>query len=176
MDVLDCEYAILDTALQGATDFQFVMRAHRNFLATVLRVSMIDQVTVQEAIDRLLQACLRFIAVCRLLHQQEGMADDEIGTRGAHSGTSYSPYKSPASKMSDRVKKLPVVVPPEEIEAVRKDFFSQMAFLFQVMRKAENRGFMFRLDFNGFMSTATTTTTSTATSAGASGIGIGGAI
>jgi hypothetical protein len=27
-----------------------------------------------------------------------------------------------------------------------------VAFLLQVMRKVENRGFIFRLDFNGFMS------------------------
>ena len=29
---------------------------------------------------------------------------------------------------------------------------SQVSYLFQLMRKVENRGFIFRLDFNGFIS------------------------
>ena len=47
---------------------------------------------------------------------------------------------------------LPVVVPTEEVESVRKDFFSQIVYLFTIMSKVENRGFMFRLDFNEYLS------------------------
>ena len=46
----------------------------------------------------------------------------------------------------------PVVIPSEEIEGVRREFFTQISYLFQIMRKVENRGLMFRLDFNGYLS------------------------
>ena len=155
VDVVDSEFESLQREVQGATDFQMVLRAHRNFLATVLRVSMVDHLTVQEGVERVLQACLRFIAVCRLLQQQEGVdqdgdLDDEhgYGDQGGYSAST----QSPRSQLRERARRLPVIVPPEELEAVRKEYFSQVAFLLQVMRKVENRGFMFRLDFNGFMS------------------------
>ena len=47
---------------------------------------------------------------------------------------------------------LPVIIPPQEVQALRKEFFTQISYLFQVMRKVDNRGFMFRLDFNGYLS------------------------
>ena len=50
-----------------------------------------------------------------------------------------------------------VVVPLEEVESVRKEFLVQIHFLFQVMRKVENRGFMFRLDYNEYLSKAAIT-------------------
>jgi len=39
------------------------------------------------------------------------------------------------------------------VQGLRKEFFTQISYLFQIMRKVENRGFMFRLDFNGYLST-----------------------
>ena len=121
-----------------------MLRAHRNFLATIMRLSSIDNLVIQEGIERVLQVCLRFIAVCRLLHQQE-----ENITPGNPQATtrSYSPL---ASDVKKRI--VPVVVPPEEIDGVRKEFFTQISYLFQIMRKVENRGLMFRLDFNGYLS------------------------
>ena len=59
----------------------------------------------------------------------------------------FSPGKATAANP-----RLSVVVPVEEVESVKKDFFAQISFLFQVMKKVENRGFMFRLDFNEFLS------------------------
>ena len=110
---------------------------------------------MQEGVERVLQACLRFIAVCRLLQQQEGVDQDGgdldeygYGDQGSYSASS----QSPRSQLRERARRLPVIVPPEELEAVRKEYFSQVAYLLQVMRKVENRGFIFRLDFNGFMS------------------------
>ena len=152
VDVVDSEFAVLQREVDAATDFQVVLRAHRNFLATVLRVSLVDNLTVQEGIERVLQACLRFVAVCRLLQQQEGV--DETPSSPFDS-TQLAPVlsaDSPGAKIRARVRSLPVIVPPEELEAIQKEFFSQVAYLFQVMRKIENRGFMFRLDFNGFLS------------------------
>ena len=40
-----------------------------------------------------------------------------------------------------------------QVQGLRKEFFTQISYLFQIMRKVENRGFMFRLDFNGYLST-----------------------
>ena len=39
-----------------------------------------------------------------------------------------------------------------ECELLRKEFYKQAVYLFQIMRKTENRGLLFRIDFNGFMS------------------------
>lgn len=137
VDCIDSEFIVLQKELDGATDFQVVLQAHKNFLSSVLRVSMVDHLSAQEGIDRVLQTCLRFIAVCRLLQQQEG---NDI------SSPSYKEEAVP------RMNLLPVVIPPEELEAIRKDFFSHCNYLFQIIRKVDNRGFMFRLDFNNFLS------------------------
>ena len=164
IDVVDSEFLQLQRDMKQARDFQAVLRAHRNFLANVLRASMVDLVGVQEGIERVLQVCLRFIAVCRVLHQQEGDADenDDDGEGRGHTPSSSSSFSfsfaSPASLKPDQqgaagLHRLPVVMPPEELAAVRKEFFAQVAYLFQVMRKVENRGFMFRLDYNEYLST-----------------------
>ena len=52
----------------------------------------------------------------------------------------------------ERKRIIPIVIPPEEIVGIRKDFFTQISYLFQIMRKVENRGLIFRLDFNGYLS------------------------
>jgi len=130
VDVVDSEFSSLQEQMIKASNFQDVLLAHRNFLSSVLRLSLVDNITVQEGIERVFHVCLRFVAVCRILHQQE---DIIIG-------------KSKNDKIA------PIVIPPEEIEAIRKDFFSQISYLFAIMRKVENRGFMFRLDFNSYLS------------------------
>jgi hypothetical protein len=205
VDVVDSEYAALVRDVAAANDFQQVLRIHRNFLATVLRVSLVDNVTVQDSIERVLQSCLRFIAVCRLLHQQE-FNENNKGSGNNSSGNDYygdedlqrfrqdtspvkvawhntnsSPLFHPTSGGSGTIETftesatastpnksteipaasyVPVVVPPEEVESIRKEFFLQMNFLFQIMRKVENRGFMFRLDYNEYFSGMTTTSAS----------------
>ncbi len=200
VDVVDSEYAVLSSVVEGATDFQAVLRAHRNFLSSVLRASLVDNVTVQDSIERVLQVCLRFVAASRLLHQQGTAVDNHANgemlgvehqryrldgsppqprrsavrgglhspsslfypkgneqplqsataTNDASSGTADSTWTAHDAARNNV--RLPVVVPPEEIDNIRKDFFTQMSFLFQIMRKVENRGFMFRLDFNNYLS------------------------
>lgn len=85
-----------------------------------------DNSSIQEAFERVFQVCLRFVAVCRLMHEAESLRSDGS--------------------------KPPIYVPPEEFGAIRKDFYAQVTFLFQIMRKVDSRGFMFRLDFNGYIS------------------------
>jgi Gamma tubulin complex component C-terminal len=145
VDVVDSEFCILLEETSNACDFQTVLRAHRSFIATVMRLSSVDNLLVQEGIERVLQVCLRFIAVCRLLHQQEGEASAPNTPRGLrHMGI-------PRTDDKDK-RAAPVVIPSEEIEGVRREFFTQISYLFQIMRKVENRGLMFRLDFNGYLS------------------------
>ena len=125
VDVIDSEYAALMKEIETARDFQIVLRAHRNFLASLVRLAMVDNLAIQEAIERILQVCLRFVAVCRIRTQESSAAD--------RTATTYD-------------------IPPEETEAIQKDFYSHMLYFFQIMQKVENRGFVFRLDFNGYLS------------------------
>ena len=160
MDVVDSEFCTLHEVVSSATDFQSVLKAHKNFISTIMRLSNIDNVVVQEGIERVLQVCVRFIAVCRLLQQQEeeNDADDNNESKNRYgdytdrnSLTKYENLiKNPMKVERKRI--IPIVIPPEEIVGIRKDFFTQISYLFQIMRKVENRGLIFRLDFNGYLS------------------------
>lgn len=140
VDVVDSEYSVLQREISVAADFQSVLRAHKTFTANMLRLSLIDNTSVQEGIERILQICLRFIAVCRIQHQSEYLDDPAEDTTS-----------TPASQARKALLP-PIYVPPEELGHIRKDFFAQVAVLFQLMRKVESRGFIFRLDFNSFLS------------------------
>lgn len=125
---MDTEFSALLVEINNAVNFQSVLRAHRNFIAAIVKMSFVDNSVIQDAIERVLQICLRFLSVSSLLRLQDS-ADSEM-----KAGRSVPQ------------------VPPEELVAIKKDFFSQLSYLFQLMRKIENRGFIFRLDFNGFLS------------------------
>lgn len=147
---------------KSSQNFKSVLQAHKNYLATVIRLSMVDNVIVQDAIERVLHGCMRVIAVYHFLleedrdrlsvlqHQFSSGEDDEPRT------------KQPSSSSS---------IPLQEVEALKKDFFSQMSYLLQIMRKVENRGFIFRIDFNGFMSEMASDIGRSGASVGAVGAG-----
>lgn len=157
---MDSEYSTLQKDIAEAADFQAVLRAHKTFTANVLRLSLIDNLSVQEGIDRILHICLRFIAICRIMHRSEFLDVDD-GADGAGGGGVSEP-NTPSNKGTgvlsdaDRITLLhaPIYVPPEELEFIRRDFFAQVSLLFQMMRKVESRGFIFRLDFNNYLSAA----------------------
>ena len=128
-DVIDYEFSLLMKAISLSTDFQSVLRASRNFLASIVNLSMVDNTAIQEGIERILQVCLRFVCVCKIV--QENF--------------------QPERYISDIL-----VVPPEELQAIQKDFYTHVLYIFQIMQKVENRGFMFRLDFNGYLSQTAT--------------------
>ena len=48
VDVIDSEFCVLQEEVATAQDFQTLLRAHRNFIATVMRLSSVDNLTVQE--------------------------------------------------------------------------------------------------------------------------------
>lgn len=142
MDVVDSEYSVLQKEITTAADFQSVLRAHKTFTSNMIRLSLIDNTSVQEGIERILQICLRFIAVCRIQHQMEFLDEP------AEESFARQQRSSPRSRAP------PLYIPPEELGFIRKDFFVQVSLLFQLMRKVESRGFIFRLDFNGYLSNA----------------------
>lgn len=153
VDVVDSEYSTLQKDISEAADFQSVLRAHKTFTANMLRLSLIDHAAVQEGIERILHICLRFIAICRILHRSEFLDVEDADDYPSSAQT--SPHKN-GGLLSDaeRINMLhaPIYVPPEELDFIRKDFFAQVSLLFQLMRKVESRGFIFRLDFNNYLS------------------------
>jgi hypothetical protein len=50
-------------------DFQTVLRLHKHFLANILRLSMIDHVSIQDSLDKIIYCCMRFIGCCRMEDQ-----------------------------------------------------------------------------------------------------------
>ncbi|KAJ1428550.1 Spc98 family-domain-containing protein, partial [Ochromonadaceae sp. CCMP2298] len=163
VDVVDSEYAQLLREVEGAADFQAVLRAHRGFLSAILRLSLVDNVAVQEGIERVLQICLRFLAVSRIL-QQVGQGEDEdegmgwgsgrAPSRGGAGGLSRGDPSTAGGNAAPRLPPRPIFVPPQEMQYIRADFFAQVALLLQGMRRVESRGCVFRLDFNSYLSNA----------------------
>jgi hypothetical protein len=65
VDVIDSEFSVLQEVVAEAADFQTLLRAHRNFLAVIMRLTFVDNLTVQEGIERVLQV---YIFIYRYKH------------------------------------------------------------------------------------------------------------
>ena len=76
VDVIDAEFSVFQGEMQQkeGVDFSTVQRKHRLFLSNVVQHCMLDHVGVQEGIDAIIHLSLRFLALCRLL-----LEDDEGG-------------------------------------------------------------------------------------------------
>ncbi len=114
VDVVDSEYSILQRDIATASDFQSVLRAHKTFTSNMLRLSLIDNTSVQEGIERILQVCLRFIAVCRIQHQVE----DNQQSPSQPNDDESSRFRTTSSHTPTRenqvlLQSLPIYVPPE---------------------------------------------------------------
>lgn len=129
---MDTEFNELMNEVNNSNDFQTVLRAHKKFISSVVRMSYIDNTIVQDSIERILQICLRFLSVSDLYRRNEELSTS-LGS---------------SSSGMDEI----LYLPSEELEAIQKDFFLQVSYLLQLMKKIENRGFVFRLDFNGYLS------------------------
>lgn len=154
VDVVDSEYSRLLQELEHAADFQSVLKHHKHFIANILRLSMIDNIGIQESMDRILQVCLRFVAACRLQSKSEFQHDLAEDERPSFGRGNYKAGSKSRQAAQQEAAQPPVYIPVEEFEAIRKEFYLQVSYLFQFMRKVESRGFLFRLDFNGFLSQA----------------------
>jgi hypothetical protein len=64
VDVIDAEYTSLVTQLRATNSFRSAYSLHRTFLATVARLAMVDNAVVQDAIERVIQVCDTNIYVC----------------------------------------------------------------------------------------------------------------
>ena len=142
MDVIDSEYESLLRDIRQASDLQYVMKAHRNFMAVILRLTMADNVVVQEGIDRVIQVVLRFIALLWTYDEEMNVRTqkEELVTSTGRARYQQSPRNQNEALFLS------------ELESIKKEFSSQINYLFQIMRTVENRGLMFRLDFNGYFS------------------------
>lgn len=101
--------------VETATDFQSITKAHRDFIANIIRLSMVDNMVVQESFERIFQLCLRFIAVIKILHEQ------------------LSPETDAKNERKHKIRSRPVIIPQEELEAIEKDFTANIAQIFQVL-------------------------------------------
>ena len=158
VDIIDSEYNSLMNALKDPDiEFSTVVRTCRNFLSGVVKSSMIDNSVVCDAIDSILHLCIRFLSICKLLLTEE-VIDTSVTAQ-----QSGSPHIT--------------VIPPEEFDSLHSEFTTQVAYLIHMIKKVESghQGFLFRLDFNGFManlqlhaaqSTALKRSTGTSTGAG----------
>ena len=170
VDVIDSEYNILLTEIYSTiNDFQYILKIQKQFLSNVIRLSYINNISIQENLDRILQICLRFIAICRILHNIEnnnynnnsdnnsdynGKGDLNVDYKN-NNNNNRSDNNNRNGNSRRVVKVLPIYIPPEEFIFIKKDFFQQISLLLHIMKKVDSRGFLFRLDFNGFLSSAT---------------------
>jgi len=170
VDVIDSEYNILLTEIYSTiNDFQYILKIQKQFLSNVIRLSYINNISIQENLDRILQICLRFIAICRILHNIENNNYNYIDNNNSdNNGKGDLNVDNDFHKINNNnninnrngnsrrvVKVLPIYIPPEEFIFIKKDFFQQISLLLHIMKKVDSRGFLFRLDFNGFLSSAT---------------------
>jgi hypothetical protein len=150
--------------MKESNNFKDVLNLHKTYIATLLRLSMVDNLIVQEALDRVVHVCLRFLALCTV--QEQLNADHNISSppRGPRKTSLKTSNKSKSFEVRGVSKETAspadkrVSVPIEEIEDIRRDFNRQSINLYQIMKKVENRGFIFRIDFNGYVSNLSNST------------------
>lgn len=112
--MVDAEFSRFIQIVETASDFQSVMKAHRDFIASIVRLSMVDNLVVQENFERIFQLCLRFVAVVRILHEQQ------------------FPEQREANDARPKPRPRPVIIPQEELDAIQKDFALNISQIFQV--------------------------------------------
>ena len=52
---MDVEFTMLSQALDTAADFQEVMKAYKSFVSNLVRLTMVDNLLVQESFQRIFQ-------------------------------------------------------------------------------------------------------------------------
>lgn len=170
VDVVDSEYAVLMDNLQQATNFHDAAKAHKQFLSAVLRSTMVDNAAVQENIEKMLHVCLRFLAVCALMKSNSDGNYTLSFASGSHAAASAA---APSASASTELP-VPVLVPSSELTDIHEEYVMYMSVLFQSLAKVDNRGFLFRLDFNGHLSALIAHKTNSSGSIGTSSGGRGG--
>ena len=114
-------------------NFKTVLQAHKNYLAAVIRLSMVDNAIVQDAIERVLQVCLRFIAIYHYLMEE----DQDVSRKQSEIEHETFNITDTESSQSIHHLKKQSSIPLQEVDALKKDFFSQISYFLQIMRKVE---------------------------------------
>lgn len=52
---MDVEFTTLSQALDIAADFQEVLKAYKSFVSNLIRLAMVDNLTIQECFERIFQ-------------------------------------------------------------------------------------------------------------------------
>lgn len=139
IDVIDVEYhAFLNGISDENIDFSTVLMLHKKYLTNILINSMIDNVQIQDNISYILHLCLRFLTICDILLNKYTKIESQ-----------NVPVNAYANEM--------LLIPLSEFDAIYEEFIWQVILLVQMMRKLDNlnKGFLFRLDFNGYLTNLT---------------------
>jgi hypothetical protein len=147
VDVVDSEFSQMMIEIKESRSFQIVYKIHKRFLASLSKLSFIDNNTVMEVLERILLCCVRFIAICRLKFQQEF---DLYNFKDQFHSTSRRVSSDPIKEITEMKK--PLVIPNEEVTAIKNDFLNQVGYLFKIMNRFDNQVLLFRLDFNSYFS------------------------
>lgn len=171
--MIDAEYERLIDEMKLANNFKDVLNLHKAFISSIVRLSMVDNTIVQDALDKVIHTCLRFVGISELQQKLSKQNAETNANTNIHRKISSSvkgkkllkqgSKDQEDSKVIDEQRKklypstsipptTPSNIPMEEIEDVRREFYAQSLHLFQIMKKVENRGLIFRMDFNNFMS------------------------
>ena len=161
VDVVDSEFCQLMDGIRSAQEFQLVYKLHKRFLATVCRLSFVDNVIIRESIDKILATCVRFIALCRLkLRQETEMLSFQQQHKDRYVAASFSKISHRESKAKSSIPnnndatslQPPLIIPPQELTSIKSDFMGQIGYLFKAISSLDDQKFLYRLDFNGYFS------------------------
>jgi len=75
-DVIASEYNELFEGVREARDLQVVMRLHRNFIASIVKLTMVENTVTQDGLERVLQIIYRFVALCWAVTSAENVPRD----------------------------------------------------------------------------------------------------
>eukprot|EP01042_Synura_sphagnicola_P001040 gene1040-1173_t len=75
-DVIASEYNELLEGVREARDLQLVMRLHRNFIASIVKLTMVENTVTQDGLERVLQIIYRFVALCWAVTSAENVPRD----------------------------------------------------------------------------------------------------
>lgn len=159
VDVIDSEFTRLVNEIQNSTDFQLVYKLHKAFLITVSRLAFIDHIAVLEVIEKILMISVRFMALCRVKFMQESKLykyPEQLFNSRARKDHIQQVNSSKTSDGNNFLSKfrfdVPIVIPYEEITAIKTDYLKHVEQLFKIMARVDNHLFLFRLDFNSYFS------------------------
>ena len=119
IDVIDAEYHTFCENMEfESMEFESLVRAHKIFISNIMTQCMLDNTVIQDVLDNLLHITIRFLAVCKILLEDETSEDSSKNI----------PPIIPAP---------PLYLPIEELDALSSEFTAQLTYLVHVMMKLD---------------------------------------